>query len=193
MSDRDRARITTEVRDQIVALMPRLRRFGLALTGSQDDGDDLVQSTVERALLRQESWQDGTRLDSWLFTIARRIWIDQMRSRKRSGVHVGTAALEYVRGEDGRAIVEARSTLERTWVAMATLPEEQREVVTLILIDGTSYKECAAILDVPIGTIMSRLSRGRAALETAVLGPPGNKGPKKPRPNEWIERQDHDN
>lgn len=172
MGDRDQDYLTQEVRDQIVALIPRLRRFGLALTGSPADGDDLVQSTIERALLRIGTWQPGTKLDSWMFMIARNLWIDHVRSRKRRGVAVEAEALETLHGDDGRQITEARSTLERTYTAMATLPEDQRAVVALVLVDGMSYKECATILDIPIGTIMSRLSRARKTLEAQVFGTP---------------------
>lgn len=156
------------VREQIVVLLPRLRRFCMALTGSMEAGDDLAQSAIERALGRLDQWQQGTRLDSWMFKIAQNINIDAARSRKRSGTQVDVEALDSVTGDDGRAILEARSSLECAQTAMAALPEEQRTLMALIVLDGQSYKEAAELLDIPIGTVMSRIARARATISKAV-------------------------
>jgi len=154
------------VRQQLVELLPRLRRFARSLAKSPHDADDLVQLAVERALLRLDQWRPGSRLDSWMFGIIRNAWIDETRSRRRrdsvfepeeAGEHVADAASE---AHIHRLSVEA---------ALARLPGEQREVVALVLIEGLAYKEAAAVLDVPIGTVTSRLARGREALE-ALLG-----------------------
>ena len=150
-------------------LLPRLRRFALTLTRQEQDGDDLVQATVERALMRLDSWQSDTRLDSWLFKIMQNHWIDQVRARRSgSGMEVEEAAAQTVAGSDGRHITGVRRELQATLAAVMTLPEDQRSVVALVLIEGLAYREAAEILEVPIGTIMSRLSRARAALEQAV-------------------------
>jgi RNA polymerase sigma-70 factor, ECF subfamily len=158
------------VREEIIALLPRLRRFCLALTRSTDAGDDLTQSTIERALSRIDQWHDGTRLDSWMFRIAKNIFIDEVRAHKRRGAQVDVEALENVQGEDGRQIVEGRSDLDRARAAINALPDDQRALVALVIIDGQSYKEAAAILDIPIGTVMSRLARARQAIDAFVNG-----------------------
>lgn len=150
--------------DQLIAILPRLRRFARGLAGSAVDADDLVQAACERALARAHQFQEGTRFDSWMFRITQTIWIDQLRARdiRKEGaedeaVHVGTD--ETVR----RA--EARLALQEVVAAMAELPVEQRVALLLVTVDGLSYKEAAEIAEVPVGTIMSRLARGRTALE----------------------------
>ena len=154
------------LREQLVELLPRLRRFARSLARNPHDADDLVQLAVERALLRLDQWRPGSRVDSWMFGIIRNAWIDETRSRRRrervfepeeAGEHVADAASE---SHIHRLSVEA---------ALARLPEEQRMVVALVLIEGLAYKEAAAMLEVPIGTVTSRLARGREALE-ALLG-----------------------
>jgi RNA polymerase sigma factor (sigma-70 family) len=148
----------------LAAMLPRLRRFAHGLTGNGADADDLAQTTVERALKARAQWEEGTRLDSWLFRIMRNCWIDVVRSRGRAGrVLLPAEAGEQV-GEDPREQIEARIDLARLLVAMGKLPDEQREVVSLILIEGFGYREASEILDLPIGTISSRLARGRTAL-----------------------------
>jgi RNA polymerase sigma-70 factor (ECF subfamily) len=156
------------VRDEIVALVPRLRRFCLALTHSADAGDDLAQSTIERALSRIDQWQKGTRIDNWMFKIAQNLFIDGIRSSKRRGTHVDVDALVDLEGEDGRRIAEARSDLARARLAIAALPDEQRALVALVIVDGRSYKEAASILDIPIGTVMSRIARARQSIDIFV-------------------------
>jgi RNA polymerase sigma-70 factor (ECF subfamily) len=150
--------------DELVALLPRLRRFAHALARSPGDADDLVQMTVERAIRSKEQWQHGTRLDSWLFRIMRNLWIDTVRARSRKEkVEAPPEEAESI-GEDPRNGIEASIDLQRVMAAMQRLPEEQREVVALILIEGFGYREAAEMLDLPIGTVSSRLVRGRAAL-----------------------------
>jgi RNA polymerase sigma-70 factor (ECF subfamily) len=163
-------------RERIVALLPRLRRFCMALAGSECAGDDLAQSTIERALQRLDQWQEGTRFDSWMFKIAQNLNIDQARARKRRGVHVDLDAALGVPGEDGVRIIEGRSQLARARSAMAALPEEQRALLALVVIDGRSYREAAEMLDIPIGTVMSRVARARRSIAIAVhdgICPPG--------------------
>ena len=156
------------VHDQIIVLLPRLRRFCMALTGSADAGDDLTQTTVERALQRIDQWQTGTRLDSWMFRIAQNANIDAARTRIRRGVHVDLDALGDTAGDDGRAVTESRSALARAQQAMAGLPEDQRALLALVVLDGYSYREASETLGIPIGTVMSRIARARQALIAAV-------------------------
>lgn len=151
-----------QIRDQIVGLLPRLRRFARTLTRNPQDADDLVQLSIERALLHYRQWRPEARFDSWMFGIVRNGWIDEVRSRQRrnrvflpeeSGENVGDA------GEESQ--VSGLSVQQ----AMQALPEEQRLAVALVLIEGLSYKEAAEVLEVPIGTLTSRLARGRETLQ----------------------------
>jgi RNA polymerase sigma factor (sigma-70 family) len=144
--------------------LPRLRRFAHALSHNRADADDLTQSTLERALSARGQWQPGTRLDSWLYRIMRNLWIDTARSRARKGkLEAPPEAAENV-GVDPRPGMEASIDLSRVMSAMSRLPDEQREVVALILVEGFGYREAAELLGLPIGTVSSRLVRGRSAL-----------------------------
>jgi RNA polymerase sigma-70 factor, ECF subfamily len=156
--------VSVSVSDQLIAVLPRLRRFARGLTGSAVEADDLVQAACERALTRAHQFQEGTRFDSWMFRIVQTIWIDQLRSRdirreeaEEEGVHVGT-------DEPGRR-AEARLALQEVRTALQQLPPEQRAALLLVTVDGLSYKEAAEVADVPVGTIMSRLARARLALQ----------------------------
>ena len=149
---------------ELVALLPRLRRFAHGLSRSPADADDLTQATIERALRSRDRWQSGTRLDSWAYRIMRNLWIDTARARSRKD-KVEAPEMEAERvGEDPTASMDAAVDLSRMMSAMERLPDEQREVVALILIEGFGYRETAEMLDLPIGTVSSRLVRGRTAL-----------------------------
>lgn len=151
------------VHEQLVALVPRLRRFARNLVRNQDDADDVVQIALERALKNFAQWRSDSRLDSWLFKIVRNAWIDEVRSRvRRNQVFVGEEAGEDI-GSD--LMAQATEAMSVQW-AMARLPEDQRTAVSLVLVEGLPYKEAAEVLDIPMGTLTSRLARGRAALQT---------------------------
>lgn len=154
--------------DALIALLPRLRRFACGLSGSVDDGDDLVQSACERALSRMDQFAPGTRLDSWMFRIVQNVWIDRRRGAKRRGTVVPVESIDDLPGADGVREVEARIELAQVRRAVGDLPDEQREVLMLVTVDGMSYREAATTLDIPIGTVMSRLARARLALGHAV-------------------------
>ena len=162
--------MTDEFRTRMVELLPRLRRFAVALTGDLDQADDLVQETCMRALSRVSQWQEGTRLDSWMYRIAQNLWFDRVRARKVRGERVDIEAARDVSGPDGRDVVDSRLTLATVSAAMAELPEEQRVLVALVCIDGISYKEAAQITGSPIGTVMSRLARARRQLHARIEG-----------------------
>ena len=150
--------------DQIAPFYPRLRRFAYALTVDAADADDLTQLAAERAMTRYDQWQPGTKFDSWLFRIARNLWIDTVRERgRRARREVDEAAGTAVE-HDPRSATHAAIDLGKAMEAMAQLPDEQREIVALILVDGMGYREVAELLDLPIGTVSSRLVRGRKAL-----------------------------
>jgi len=153
------------IQHELIELIPRLRRFARTLTRHAADADDVVQLALEKALRHLDQWQPGTRLDSWMFTILRNSWLDEVRARARrdeTGPLASPAEFPAPASdgtEDALAIQQA----------MARLPEEQRSCLLLVLVEGLSYKEASAILGVPIGTVTSRLARGREALK-AVLG-----------------------
>ena len=141
----------------------------MSLTRSPTAADDLVQVTCEKALANQGSYAQGTRLDAWLFRIMRNAWIDQLRKEKTAGTSVDVDALLDVVGDDGTARTESRLMLKATRAAIANLPDEQREVLILVCIEELSYQETSDVLDIPIGTVMSRLARARKKL-ASVLG-----------------------
>ena len=148
-------------------MLPRLRRFASGLAHSMADADDLCQMTIERALRSHDQWQPGTRLDSWMFRIMRNLWIDEVRARTRRSA-------TFVDEEQGLAVGTSGGQEERAMLgdvdrALARLPAEQREAVLLVMVEGYSYKEAAEIIGCPVGTLNSRLVRGRDAL-IAMLG-----------------------
>lgn len=126
------------------------------------EADDLCQMTIERALRSRDQWQEGTRLDSWMYRIMRNMWIDEGRAKTRrmqtfaeeeAGLSVGSGGAQ-----------EASVELSNVDRAMRKLPDEQREAVMLVMVEGYSYKEAAEIVGCPVGTLNSRLVRGRDAL-----------------------------
>lgn len=156
--------MTDDIRQRIVEFLPRLRRFAYILTGDMDKGDDLVQETCARALSRLHQLEPGSRLDSWMFRIAQTQWFDQLRAKKVRGEIVDLDGAGDLPGEDGRRTTEYRLTLGKVVEGIAQLPPEQRILIALIVVDGHSYKEAAELLDIPVGTVMSRLSRARISL-----------------------------
>jgi RNA polymerase sigma-70 factor (ECF subfamily) len=148
----------------LLAILPRLRRFAASLTRDRADGDDLCQMALERALKARDQWQPGTRLDSWMYRIMRNLWIDEGRARQRAArTFAPEEAGEHV-GYAGDTQVEAHLMLSDVDRAMQALPDEQREAIALVLVEGLSYREAAEVLDIPMGTLTSRLVRGRGAL-----------------------------
>jgi RNA polymerase sigma-70 factor (ECF subfamily) len=146
----------------IEAEIPRLRRYARALTRDVVTADDLVQDCLARALGKLHLWQDGSDLRAWLFTILHNQYVNHVRRAVREGSAVGFNESEPLlsRAPQQGKRLELRD-LER---ALAKLPEEQRSVVLLVGLEGMRYEEVAAVLGVPVGTIRSRLSRGREAL-----------------------------
>jgi RNA polymerase sigma-70 factor, ECF subfamily len=157
--------VDSHIRQQMVTLLPRLRRFAHGLTGTAADGDDLVQATCERAIGNLDKWRPGTRLDSWMFRIAQNLHINTVRDRKNRERILSSAADTIAPATTAAGAAESRTT----WVAvrrcLEALPAEQRSVLLLICVEGYSYAECATILDVPVGTVTSRLARGRETLQ----------------------------
>src|SRR5258706_2216439 len=158
------------IREQMVQLLPRLRGSAIALTGWVADGDDLVQDAVERALKNLHHWEPGTRLDSWMFRIAKNRFIDTRRSARRTRLIAIDAPEEAAAvAMDGERALESHLALREVAAALLTLPTDQRQAVALVLVDGLSYREAADILEIPIGTLTSRVSRAREALALATV------------------------
>jgi len=149
--------------DELVGLLPRLRRFARLITRHREDADDLVQIAVERALVRADQWQPGTRLDSWMFRIMKNAWIDEVRARvRRSEVFAPEEAGEHVGVSNTEQQID-RLAVEK---AMSQLNDDQRLAIGLVLVEGLAYKEAAEALEIPIGTLTSRIARGRETLQT---------------------------
>jgi RNA polymerase sigma-70 factor (ECF subfamily) len=167
-----------EVKAALAGHLSRLWRYGLFLTGRRDTAEDLVQATCVRALERAHQFEAGTRMDRWLFSILRSIWLNDIRARRvRTGE--GTVDAETALAFDGAEQVEANVLFHQVLREMQSLPGAQREAVFLVYVEGLAYREAAAVLDVPIGTIMSRLAAARVAL--GHLGTQDAHVPKPPR------------
>ena len=152
----------TTIREELVTLLPRLRRFSLTVAGNVQDAEDLLHSALERALRHESTWQRGTRLDSWMYRIIRNLWIDERRAKRNQNVSLEVAGQDVP--DDRHDSAEHLLDLAQARRALLSLPEEQRSVLCLVVLEGMTYQEAAATLDVPIGTVMSRLSRARAAM-----------------------------
>jgi RNA polymerase sigma-70 factor (ECF subfamily) len=157
---------------ELVELVPRLRRFAYALTGSRDAGDDLVQAACERALRNAEQFRPGTRMDSWMFRIMQNLWLDDRRRLKVRGTQVDPDAAGLSDDGMGARQLEDQVALAQVRAAVDTLPDDQRAVLVLVAIEGLNYREAAEVLGLPLGTVMSRLSRARARLMELVALPP---------------------
>jgi RNA polymerase sigma-70 factor (ECF subfamily) len=156
-----------DIEQSVEQHIPRLRRYARALTGDRAAADDLVQDTLERALSRFQLWRQGSDLRAWLFTIMHNIFVNQVRSRARryheSLETEPTAGTLHAPEPDWLELRDIASALSR-------LPHEQRVVVLLVGLEQFTYEEAAQVLGVPIGTVMSRLSRARARLRVLLGG-----------------------
>ena len=167
--------MSSDFTEDLVSLLPRLRRFALTLTGDLDQADDLVQQACEKALLKQDQWQVGTRLDSWVYRIIQNLHIDQLRSQGRRSEHLHEDSVDELVDAGSKGLPERENMLSVLSRIIDELPEEQRLVMLLVAVEEHSYREAADILMIPVGTVMSRLARARtrimATLEAADAGP----------------------
>jgi RNA polymerase sigma-70 factor (ECF subfamily) len=168
MSDAEAALAKEQIHARLVAFLPRLRRFCHGLTGTADQGDDLLQATFERAISRIDQWQAGTNLENWVFRLASNLNIDRLRSQRVRGVPVDVEEAYDLPGEDELARLEFRSELDAVRTALAALPVELRAVMAAVVLEEKTYREAAELLEIPIGTVMSRMSRARQFLEAHV-------------------------
>lgn len=149
---------------EIVDLLPRLRRLARVLARDAADADDLVQLTVERAIVRRGQWRAGTSQASWMFRIMKNAWIDETRARgRKTRLFAPEDAGLSVAGDDAGTL-ESQLAAREVEAAMGRLPQDQRLAVALVLVEGLSYREAAEVLQIPEGTLTSRLVRGRTAL-----------------------------
>ncbi len=153
-----------EFESALVAALPKLRRYAMSLCRRGDVADDLVQTAVERAVAARARFDPRTPVDPWLFRILRNAWIDMSRRRASRGAEIDIADAPQAATVDGPRVTEATLMLRKTEEAMLSLPVEQREVIHLVCFEDLSYAEAAEVLGVPVGTVMSRLARGRIAL-----------------------------
>ena len=162
-----------DLQTEIIAILPWLRRFCMAIARGKDAGDDLCQATIERALTRADQFEQGSRLDSWMYRIAQNIMIDRARRKKTRGHEIEIDDALALVGDDGVQIVEGRSDLAHARAAMAALPDDQRTLMAIVVLDGKSYREAADILGIPMGTVMSRIARARRSIDAFVNGAEG--------------------
>jgi RNA polymerase sigma-70 factor (ECF subfamily) len=160
------------VRDELIEHVPRLRRYSRALLHNRELADDLVQDTLERALRNSHQFQRGTDLRAWLFTIMHNVFANQMRRPAGRATHVSVDDEEHTFENELAVHTNPSSGLEVRDLdfALQRLPAEQREVVLLVGLEEMSYADVALALDIPIGTVMSRLSRGRERLRALMVG-----------------------
>lgn len=158
------------VRKGLPGVYPRLWRYAVALTGRRDWADDLVQTTCLRAMEKSELFRPDTHLDRWLFTMAQRIWLNELRARKvREGG--GLVPVEETPIADTKPDSETNILARDVLSKVQGLPDAQREAVFLVYVEGYSYKEAAEMMDIPIGTVMSRLAAARKRLNAQLAQP----------------------
>lgn len=155
---------------EIVALIPRLRRYARALTGERIAADDLVQDTLERAWKKLHLFRTGTDLRAWLFTVMHNVFVNQVRASRMVYANEDELAdlPDLARETDGLAVRDLDRAIRR-------LPDDQREVLLLVALEDMSYEEVARTLEIPIGTVMSRLSRAREKMRAMMQDAPGVK------------------
>ena len=152
--------------EQVLEHIPRLRRYARALVGDRHAADDLVQDTLERAWNKFHLWRPGSDLRAWLFSIMHNVFVNQVRS-KRNEVEKTMEEMPVVAARATQSDALEIADIER---ALRTLPDDQREVLLLVAVEGMSYEEASGALSIPIGTVMSRLSRGRERLRRVISG-----------------------
>jgi RNA polymerase sigma-70 factor (ECF subfamily) len=153
-------------------LIPRLRRYARALTGERSAADDLVQDTLERAWNKLHLWRDGSDLRAWLFTIMHNVHVNQIRSRMAAA----TVPLDDAAEAPVRATQSDMLEVRDIDAALQQLSVDQRQVLLLVAVERMSYEETARTLGIPIGTVMSRLARGRDRLRMLLSGESGGTG-----------------
>lgn len=171
-SDSSLSAVDQALMEELESVIPRLRRYARSLTRDQHRGDDLVQDTLVRALDKLHLYQRGTNLLAWLFTIMRNLHINSLRSAKWERSQAETQVELPVPG-----LQISNLAMRDLAQAMSKLPDDQRETVVLVAVEGMAYQDVAQIMQVPIGTVRSRLSRARDRLRHLVQGENSEGGP----------------
>lgn len=148
----------------LIAGLPKLRRYALSLCRRHDLADDLVQTAVERAVAARSRFDPDSSLDAWLFRILRNAWIDHTRRNATRGTELDVTEMPEAAVHDGDRALAAHMAMRETEVALASLPADQQEILRLVCFEELTYAEAAEVLEIPRGTVMSRLSRARIAL-----------------------------
>jgi RNA polymerase sigma-70 factor (ECF subfamily) len=148
-------------RDELIATLPRLRRYARQLTGDRSRADDLVQDALERAIERESTFRSGENLRAWLFSLMHNLFIDGTRRKEAIDWSADAAELPELASPTQSDPAELRDVR----VAMEKLPADQREVLLLVGVEGMRYREAAEVLGLPIGTVMSRLARAREKMQ----------------------------
>ncbi|PST22328.1 RNA polymerase sigma factor [Mesorhizobium plurifarium] len=153
---------TKDFRRDLVSLLPKLRRFAMTLARNANDADDLVQEVCERAIARSHLWNGEGRLESWVYAMARNLWVDEIRKRKVRG----GGALDMFEQDELNAEATAEKAVYANQVQkmILSMPEGLASAFLLVNVEGHSYRETAEILGIPVGTVMSRLSTARIRL-----------------------------
>lgn len=157
------ADLPTDLKRDLIAMLPRLRRFARSLTRSVVEADDLVQDACVRAIARADQWDRTQPLDRWVFTMMRNLWISEVRKRS---VRLGQG---HVPAEESNELVtaetgEANLAVNEVHAAIAALPSDLSSVLLAVSVEGYSYAEAATLFEIPVGTVMSRVHRARKAL-----------------------------
>ena len=152
----------------LIELLPRLRRYAWALVGNKEAADDLVQDTIKRAIDKKRLWHREKKLRPWLFTIMHNIYVnDMIKASRKSGIEIADEDMSRHAALDKP---EDHNEFHQVCKAIQQLPDDQRQIILLVGLEQLSYKEVSSILDLPIGTVTSRLARGRAQLRSIIEG-----------------------
>ena len=173
LSGQKKKRANADIQHQIIALMPRIRRFAFSLTGSWDKADDLLQASCERALQEIDKWTPGTKLDAWMFRISRNLFLNTIRADKvrQTGLHSNLPdnksplAVIY---HDGQKQADNQLLLQQIEKLLGEMPEDQRTALVMVCVEGYSYRETSEIMGLPQGTIASKVARAREFLSESL-------------------------
>ncbi len=154
----------SQIQNELIELLPKLRRFAYSLTCDLTNADDLTQASIERAMSRISTWDSSRPLKFWIFKIAKNLWLDQLRAQSLRGITEDINDELVVVKDNEQADMETSQELDEVTKKIQELPRDQHITLVLVAVEGYSYKEAAEMLDVPIGTVMSRVSRARKTL-----------------------------
>jgi RNA polymerase sigma-70 factor (ECF subfamily) len=153
--------MTSAIAPMLIDALPRLRRYALSLSRVADVADDLVQTACERALANATTLEDDGRFDAWMFRIVRNLWFDRLRRQRTRGEEIDVTVRDDLVAVEGEKLPERRDLLRKAAAAIDRLPDDQRELMLLVCVEGLSYRDAADVLELPVGTVMSRLARAR--------------------------------